>query len=537
MTCQRLLVLVVCLFPGSLWAQSSSPETPPLARGHVVFETGFEGAAALKGWVGPTTLEPGYQGGQALAIERSTGTGPRAAMVVYKLPVEPLRGYQVRFSAKIKAQDVSSKPNAWNGVKFMAPIVSRSGREWPAARLDVGSYDWQPAGFAVRVPEDAESMSLCLGLEEVTGKAWFDDIRVTIGKPPIVLKPRPATGPAYKGHNLPRLRGAMVRATIDPESLRVFGQEWNANVIRWQLTRSGKIDDHLDLYAYDQWLQGTLKQLDAALPWCEKYGIMVVVDLHSPPGGRKTVSGYAGSDAGLFSDAPCQRKFVEIWKQIAKRYKNSKAIWGYDLANEPVEDGLQDDLADWQALATRAARAIRTIDSDRAIIIEPPCWGGPSGFRELQPLDMPNIVYSVHMYVPGAFTHQGVHRPSDPVHYPGECEGKYWDKAQLEAALKPVIDFQKAYNVHIFLGEFSAIRWAPANSAYRYLKDVIEICETHDWDWTYHAFREWDGWSAEHGPDRADRTRAKAPTDRAQLLRSWYAKNRKPAFSGGQSED
>lgn len=529
MTCRWLLVLTLCLLPSPLWAQSLDLRVLP--RGYVIFETGFEGASALKDWSGAGQLEPGYQGGRAVSVERPLEMGPGSAAMTLKLPVEQLRGYQVRFSAKIKAQEVSAKPKPWNGVKFMAPIESPSGKDWPAATLDVGTYDWQPVGFAVRVPEDAESMSLVLGLEAVTGKAWFDDLRITVSKPPIVHNPRPATGPVYKGHDLPRLRGAMVRATIDEESLRVFGEEWNANLIRWQLTRSGNIDDPLDLYAYDQWLQEELKRLDAALPVCEKYGIMVVIDLHSPPGGRKTSGGYAGSDSGLFNNAACQRKFIEIWQHLARRYKDAKAVWGYDLANEPVENGLQDDLADWQALATRAARAIRVIDPERAIIVEPPCWGGPSGFRELEPLDIPNIVYSVHMYVPGSFTHQGVHGASQPVSYPGECEGKYWDKAALEVALKPVIDFQKAYNVHIYLGEFSAIRWAPDQSACRYIKDVIEICEAHDWDWTYHAFREWDGWSVEHGPDRNDRAPAKTPTDREQLLRSWLAKNRKPAFT------
>ena len=61
----------------------------------------------------------------------------------------------------------------------------------------------------------------------------------------------------------------------------------------------------------------------------------------------------------------------------------------------------------------------------------------------------------------------------------------------------------------------------------RYLKDLIDIFEAHDWDWSYHAFREWDGWSVEHGSDPKDHGRSKTPTDREQLLRSWFAKNRK----------
>jgi hypothetical protein len=134
--------------------------------------------------------------------------------------------------------------------------------------------------------------------------------------------------------------------------------------------------------------------------------------------------------------------------------------------------------------------------------------------------------------VPGTFTHQGVHGGKRQVRYPGEIDGKMWDKAQLEAALKPAIDFQKTYGVHIYIGEFSAIRWAPDNSAYRYLRDAIDIFEAHDWDWTYHAFREWDGWSVEHGPDPKDRRPSPTPTDRQRLLQSWFAKNVSPRGHG-----
>jgi endoglucanase len=94
--------------------------------------------------------------------------------------------------------------------------------------------------------------------------------------------------------------------------------------------------------------------------------------------------------------------------------------------------------------------------------------------------------------------------------------------------LRIVDDFQKRYRVHIYMGEFSAIRWAPDNSACRYLGDLIEIFEARGWDWSYHAFREWDGWSVEHGGDRNDSRRAASPTDRERLLRGWFERNQKP---------
>ncbi len=528
LTRKWLSAIVLALLQGVVCAE----ERPLLPRSHVLFSTDFEGPDALKGWSGKAGLEPGFEGGQALCIERPAGSPEGSSTVQFTLPVETMRGYLVNFSATIRAENVSAKPQPWNGVKFMAPIVAEDGPSWPAAETPVGTFGWKRFSFAARVPNDAKSISLCLGLELVTGKAWFDNVRVSVGKPPIVVKPRSVIGPVYKGHDLPRLRGAMVSPEIDEASLRLFGQEWKANLIRWQLIRRGRIADPLDLDAYNQWLRSALAQFDAALPLCEKYGLRVVLDLHSPPGGQSTSGGYAGSDHGLFTNAACQERFVALWEEIARKYRNAKAIWGYDLANEPVEDVIEEGLADWQELAQRTAKAIRAIDPKRTIIVEPANWGSPDGLKDFQPLDVPNVVYSVHMYVPGAFTHQGVHGGNRRYVYPGEIEGKRWDKAALEAALKPAIDFQKAYGVHIYLGEFSAIRWAPDHSACRYLRDLIEIFEAHDWDWTYHAFREWDGWSVEHGPDPKDHRPSPTPTDRQRLLRSWFDKNAAPGKSG-----
>ena len=57
-------------------------------------------------------------------------------------------------------------------------------------------------------------------------------------------------------------------------------------------------------------------------------------------------------------------------------------------------------------------------------------------------------------------------------------------------------DFQLRHNARIYVGEFSAIAWAPG--AADYIRDCIDVFEEYGWDWTYHAFREWDGWSVEH---------------------------------------
>lgn len=496
--------------------------------GDVIFQSGFEGAEARRGWSGVESpgvrLTPGCQGGQALAVEVAAGT--RASRTVsMPLPVTALRGARLLCQSMVKADEVTPSPQPWNGIKFMLHLRGPGGQQWLQQDNVFGTFDWKRIQFKARVPLDTEAAELILGLEAVSGQAHFDDLKVVVVQGP---RPRPASrpaGPAFTGHDEPRLRGAMIHPEITPESLRVLGGEWRANLIRWQLIRSGAAARLSTAEAYDAWLEGELKRLDAALPLCESLGVRVVLDLHSPWGGTPTASGYVGSDTGLFTNRAAQAKFIEGWQLMARRYHGSQVIWAYDLANEPVENEVGEDCDDWQALATRAARAIREIDPSHAIVVEPTPWGGPEAIENLEPIPVPGVVYSVHMYVPHAFTHQGVHSASSGLAYPGTMDGKTWDKDALRRVLQPVVDWQRDHGVHLYLGEFSAIRWAPDNSAFRYLRDCIELFEEFGWDWSYHAFREWDGWSVEHGPDRNDRARSATLTDREKLLREWYGRN------------
>ena len=520
----RLLLAIVL----SLWTAATVVQAEAalsLKRGDVVFSEDFEATNALASWSGVAKLERGFAGARSVVLESRPNR--KSAVLTRALSAKPFRGCTIRGSAMVRAEEVSAKPNPWNGIKLMLVLQAPGGSDYPQAPLETGSFDWRRAAFSARIPADKTNLTLVLGLENVSGKVWFDDVKLTISKPPLEQAAQPVPGPMFRGHSLSRLRGTMISPGIDAQSLKVLGQDWHANLIRWQLIRQGAAARDRSLEGFDQWLEAELKQLDTALPYCEQNGLMVVVDLHSPPGGKPTTSGYVGSDSGLFSDPKAQEKFVSSWSAIAARYQGAKAIWGYDLANEPVEEDVEDGCDDWQALAERAARAIRAVDPDRTIIVEPTHWGSPEGLKELAPLAVSNVVYSVHMYIPHAFTHQGVFERGTRYRYPGEIQGKVWNKAELERALQPAVDFQRRYNVHIYIGEFSAIRWAPDHSACRYLSDCIDIFEAHGWDWTYHAFREWQGWSVEHGADPADAGPAKEPTDRQKLLQDWFARNEK----------
>ena len=337
----------------------------------------------------------------------------------------------------------------------------------------------------------------------------------------------------YKGHDLPRLRGAMVQPnTFKLNDLQVLAGAWNANHIRWQLIWNGFPNgpaDRASVEEYAAWIDQQCKQLDEMLPHLEQYGVRVALDLHTPPGGRMPHD--QGADMRLFREKEFQDAFIATWQKIAQKYKDVKAIWCYDILNEPVEGNRSEDVLNWRELALKTSKEIRKIDPDKAIVIEPSPWGSPEsleGFEPFDPKEVPNVVYSVHMYAPFLFTHQRVYDwVADSLDYPGIIDGEYWDKERIRQHLQVVIDFAETHDVAIYIGEFGAIRWAPNNSTYRYLRDCIEVFEEEDWDWSYHAFREWSGWSVEHSDDRSNNRRAEQPTDRELLLREWFNKNEK----------
>lgn len=323
-----------------------------------------------------------------------------------------------------------------------------------------------------------------------------------------------------------RLRGTMIPPLATARDLRDLAA-LGANHVRWQLTWGGFPHSPADTAtpsAYRAWLRGTLRHVRQLLPLCDSLGIQVTLDLHTLPGGAQHQKGETIQHR-IFNNRHWQGEFIRIWEEIAITFRNAPAIWAYDLANEPVEGKVSAGLLNWQQLAVVTSRAIRALDPKHTIVLEGTPGGGRLSLLRFQPLTaLPNLVYSFHFYDPVTFTHQGIIN-KDTLRYPGNISGNYWDSTALRKALQPVRDWQLAHNAEIYVGEFSAVRWAPDSSAYYYLRDCISIFEDWGWSWAFHAWREWDGWSVEHGEDRNDAQPTSEPTDRILLLKEAFRKN------------
>ena len=521
----RIRMCVIALLMASVFHADGNASPQP---GDVVFETNFDTPAERQAWPRADFAKwvTGYGGTTSLCVTVPRGQSDGSHMIRLPLDLTRYRGCRLLFECMAKADNVSKPPAPYLGVKFMLHYRSEAAGPFWLNENDVfGTFDWRKLRFSDRIAPDASDGEIDLGLQGSSGTVWFNAVKITVLRTPVARPMPPANPPpAFRGHDLPRLRGVMSPNVFRDDDLRVLGTEWKANVIRWQLTRNwGLPGTDRDLAEYDRWLAGRLDELDKALDACSRYGIKAVVDMHSPPGGR-----YPNNDLAIFNEPRYQDHWVAVWEKIARRYKGNPAIWGYDLINEPIQSAPPPEgVADYLGAQARAAKAIRAIDPDMPIFIEAADWDSAAGYNELEPVGVPNVIYQVHMYVPTEFTHQGVFEKSlSPVAYPGKIGGMMWDKRQLRKVLQPVRDFQLAYNVHIYVGEFSAIRWAPG--AGNYLRDCIELFEEYGWDWTYHAYREWDGWSVEHGSDPQDHRPTREPTDRKKILLDWFGRNVQP---------
>lgn len=221
-----------------------------------------------------------------------------------------------------------------------------------------------------------------------------------------------------------------------------------------------------------------------------------------------------GDERGPFWANPSlQASFIGHWRNLASRFREFESVAGFDLLNEPVPPGLTYGRreATWLEFARRLGEEIRKIDPSRVLIVESAPDATPPSFDNMGILPLTNVVYSVHSYLPIALTHQGVMEQYTAALSYGFAPNADVGRDELFGILKSVTDFQERSHAPILVGEFSCVRWAPAGSAARYIKDSIDYFEGAGWSWVYHEFRGWHGWDPEIASENKDaRSRSEA---------------------------
>jgi len=228
--------------------------------------------------------------------------------------------------------------------------------------------------------------------------------------------------------------------------------------------------------------------------WCKSASLNVVLDLHKAPGYSFNNK---AQDNVFFTDKTAQKRFVSLWQEFAKRFKNEGDNVIFEIINEIVDPHGET----WNDIAREAITAIREIDQSRYILLGGPFYNAVKGLATLEIYDDQRVLYNFHFYEPFLFTHQQaswthLKNMTDYQPYPGkvvdQAEEKsgatVYDIAFLEKMLAPAIKFAKRHNKQLYCGEYGAIENANLECRVNYIRDVNQLLDKYGIGravWTY----------------------------------------------------
>ena len=235
--------------------------------------------------------------------------------------------------------------------------------------------------------------------------------------------------------------------------------------------------------------------LDRALAWCEKHGLYAILDLHAVQGWQNSdwPSDNSSRHSLLWVHSHFQDRCVELWKEIARRYRGRAVVAGYDLINEPLSGAPYGRLhahytpSNWKlvnALYRRLVEAIREIDGEHIIFLE-----GDNFSKQFAGMAQPfadNLVYSGHHYN---------HASLGPGPYPGRIKDVDWNRERQQDVYlaHEGTRFARAHDVPYWVGEFGSVyNGYPEEVGYRLqaLDDQLGVFEEHGSHWTIWTYKD-----------------------------------------------
>ena len=227
-----------------------------------------------------------------------------------------------------------------------------------------------------------------------------------------------------------------------------------------------------------------LEEVDNLISMAHKYNLHVSLNLHRGPG--YCINAGFHEPFNLWKDKEARDAFNAHWSMWAERYKSvSPEKLSFDLLNEPayIED-MNNQFAQkgpvpgniYREVAEGAVNAIRASNPDRLIVAD----GNGGGNNVIPEIEDLNIAQSCRGYYPGLVSHYQAswvwEDPSQaplPV-WPGEIDGKYYGRENLEEFYKPWIEL-KERGVGVHCGECGCYNKTPHNVFLAWFEDVIDI--------------------------------------------------------------
>lgn len=84
---------------------------------------------------------------------------------------------------------------------------------------------------------------------------------------------------------------------------------------------------------------GCVEELDRAFNWAERYGLKILIDLHTAPDSQNGFDNGGISGVCKWSQEPEEVEFeLTVLERLAERYGNREGLWGIEVLNEPVTE-------------------------------------------------------------------------------------------------------------------------------------------------------------------------------------------------------
>jgi len=202
----------------------------------------------------------------------------------------------------------------------------------------------------------------------------------------------------------------------------------------------------------------------------EQKGMYIVLDMH-----QDRMDGFPSwfltkfkdtdqAALGFWSDPTLKAELINVWKSLALRLKEEKAIFGYDLLNEPYGGSIP-----WQEFApilnefyTKLISEIRNADAKHVVLFEPVEGASILGEHIALKPEGDNMVFSPHMYVRGQV---------------GYLESIFLRLHELSASI---------WNIPLWIGEFGGATVEISDrDSLDSLASMLDLFDRYELGWAY----------------------------------------------------
>jgi len=146
-------------------------------KGDLLYNNEFDSKNALGGIAEQSFIpDEGISKDGAFRVMGYNGSN----FISFKLDAEKMKGV-VGVEAVVKGVDIKATEKPYHGAKVMMEIKRKNGRtiySEPRTLQRSGSFDWCTVTMIELIPDDVESVTMMIGLQNTTGQFYIDSLKI-----------------------------------------------------------------------------------------------------------------------------------------------------------------------------------------------------------------------------------------------------------------------------------------------------------------------------------------------------------------------